>query len=410
MRTPPCCQSLLVMVVVCAGAGLAAQSTPQDYPQWRGQHRDGAASAFVEPASWPEALTRRWKIDVGEGYATPLVVAGTVFAFTRRNGREVMTALNADTGKELWHTAYPAPYKPDTPAAAHGVGPKATPLFHDGRLFTLGITGIVSAFDASTGRLAWQTPAAREHPSYGTAVSPVADGNLVIVHPGNHGPLTAFDASTGAIRWSIGERGAYASPMVVDLDGVRQVVTMTQDSVLSVSPSDGTRLWEYPWRSRSSPSAITPILFRGTLIVSSQTMGMAALKPSRRGDEWTVDVVWATTDVSLFLSNPVVVGDTLFGLSEKARGQFFALDAASGGVLWLGPPRQASNTAVVKAGTLLFLLDDDGELIVAKSSRSGFEPLKRYTVADSATWAQPTVSGDRMFVKDATSLSLWTLR
>ena len=138
-------------------------------------------------------------------------------------------------------------------------------------------------------------------------------------------------------------------------------------------------------------------------------MGVTALKPTRRGGNWDVDVVWETMDVSLFLSNPVLVGDTLFGLSEKARGQFFALDANTGTVLWRGQPRQASNTAVVKAGTLLFLLNDDAELIVARSSKSGFEPLKRYIVADSATWAQPTVSGNRIFVKEVTSLSLWTL-
>jgi outer membrane protein assembly factor BamB len=186
-------------------------------------------------------------------------------------------------------------------------------------------------------------------------------------------------------------------------------VTMTQESVLGVSLSDGARLWEYPWRSRATPSAITPILYDETLIVSSQAMGVTALKPTRRGDKWTVDPVWETREVSLFLSNPVVVGDTLFGLSEKARGQFFALDARNGKLLWLGPPRQASNTAIVKAGGLLLLLNDDAELIVARSSRNGFEPLKRYTVADSATWAQPAVSGDRIFVKDVSSLSLWTL-
>ena len=197
--------------------------------------------------------------------------------------------------------------------------------------------------------------------------------------------------------------------MIIELDGVRQVVTMTQDSVLAVSLSDGTRLWEYPWQSRASPSAITPILYDDTLIISSQSMGVTALRPSRRGSKWVVDQVWATRDVSLFLSNPVIVGDTLFGLSEKARGQFFALDANTGKVLWLGQPRQASNTAVVKAGNLLLLLNDDGELIVARSSRAGFEPVKRYTVADSSTWAQPAVSGNRIFIKDLTSLSLWTL-
>jgi hypothetical protein len=90
--------------------------------------------------------------------------------------------------------------------------------------------------------------------------------------------------------------------------------------------------------------------------------------------------VWKTKDVSLFLSNPVILGDTLFGLSERASGQFFALDAKTGRVLWLGPPRKATNTAVVKAGNLLFLLNDDAELIGAPSSQTGFEPLKRYTV------------------------------
>ena len=394
--------------MACAGA-TAAQRSPQDYPQWRGLNRDGAASAFAEPSSWPDALTRRWKVDVGVGYATPLVISDAVYTFTRRNETEVMTALEAATGKERWHTSYAAPYAPDTPAAAHGVGPKATPLFHNGRLYTLGITGIVSAFDAATGKLAWQTPAAPEHPSYGTAVSPVGDKDLVIVHPGNHGPLTAFDANSGAVRWTGTDRGAYASPIIVELGGIRQVVTMTQDSVLGVSLSDGAKLWEYPWQSRSTPSAITPIVYQETLIVSSQAMGVTALKPARRGDKWVVDRVWETREVSLFLSNPVVVGDTLFGLSEKARGQFFALDAQSGKVLWLGQPRQASNTAIVKAGNLLLMLNDDAELIVARSSRTGFEPLKRYIVADSATWAQPAVSGNRVFVKDVSSLSLWTL-
>lgn len=396
------------LAIACAAA-VAAQDPGRDYPQWRGVNRDGSASAFEEPATWPEVLTRRWKVDIGEGYATPLVVADTVYVFARRNGNEVMTALEAATGRERWHTGYPAPYEPDVLAAAHGEGPKATPLFHDGRLFTLGMTGIVSAFDAATGRLVWQTPDTAEHPTYGMAVSPVGEGALVIVHPGNHGPLTAFDAKTGAVRWSVPGRAAYASPIVVELDGVRQVVTMTGNSVLGVSVSDGARLWEHTWPSRGTPSAITPIRHGETLIVSSQGMGVTAIRPALRGGAWTVEVVWETTDVSLFLSNPVLVGNALFGLSEKARGQFFALDADTGQVLWLGPPRQAENTAVVKAGRLLFLLNDDAELIVARSSRIGFEPLAHYAVATSATWAQPAVSGNRIFVKDVSSITLWTL-
>lgn len=110
----------------------------------------------------------------------------------------------------------------------------------------------------------------------------------------------------------------------------------------------------------------------------------------------------------MYISDPVVVGDTLFGLSRRNRGQFFALDAKTGAVLWLGPPRAAENAAFAKAGDLLFILKDDGDLIVARASRTEFRPLKRYTVADSATWAQPTISGSRVYIKDVSSLSLWS--
>ena len=111
----------------------------------------------------------------------------------------------------------------------------------------------------------------------------------------------------------------------------------------------------------------------------------------------------------MYVSNPVVLGGTLFGLSHRASGQYFALDAASGATLWLGPPRQAANTALVKAGSWLLLLDDNGTLTVARSSRDRLEVEKRYTVSASSTWAQPAVSGRRIFIKDVKSLTLWTV-
>lgn len=398
--------SLLWAVVIRAAS---AQSSPQDYPQWRGQNRNGSASAFAVPKVWPDKLTRRWKVEIGEGYATPLVVGKTVYSFSRQNGDEVMTALDAETGKVIWQSKYPAPYVIGDPTKAHGSGPKATPLFHDGKLYTLGISGIVSAFDASTGKLLWQKPAPAEQPYFGTASSPVADGNLVIFHSDGF-PMTAFDGSTGHVKWTAKVDGMYASPMVIELDGVRQVISMAAEAVVGVAVADGTILWQYPWTSKNGGmQAITPIVYDGTVIVSSYHSGVTALKPKRSEGRWAVDVVWETKDVSMFLSNGVLIGDTLFGLADKASGQYFALDAKTGKILWLGKPRQATNTAVVKAGDLLFLLNDDAELIVAKSNRTAFEPLMSYSVADSATWAQPVVSGNRIFVKDVSSLALWTL-
>lgn len=399
-------RALLFIGAAAAATGFG-QSSPLDYPQWRGQNRDGSASAFSAPSSWPETLTRRWKVTVGEGYATPIVIGEKIYIFTRWDGNEVLTALNAATGAELWRSGYPAPYTPGSPAAAHGAGPKATPLFHEGRLYTHGISGIVAAFDAANGQRLWQTASPAEHPYFGAAASPVGDQGLVVVHPGNYGPLTAFDARTGAIKWTAGDGGFFASPIIVTLGGIRQIVSATQKNVIGVSVADGGLLWEYPWPGGNG--ATTPVLHGDTIIISGPNEGMAAVRPTRRDGKWTAEAVWKTNDVSMYVSNPVVVGDAVFGLSTRSSGQFFAVDAGTGKVLWLGAPRAATNTAVVKAGNLLFLLNDDGELIVAKASRAGFEPLKRYLVADSATWAQPAISGNRIFVKDVSSLALWTL-
>jgi len=393
-------------ILVACVATAAGQRPPLDYPQWRGQTRDGAASAFSEPTSWPDTLTRRWRIDVGQGYATPLVVADTVYVFTRRGDDEIMTALNAATGHVTWQTGYPAPYVPGSPAAMHGADPKATPAFYGGTLFTLGISGIVAAFEASTGRLLWRTPAPSTPPYFSAASSPVAEADVVIAHPGNYGPLTAFNTNTGAVQWTAGDGGFFASPIIATLAGMRQVISVTQKNVIGVSVADGSVLWQYPWFGAAGGPM--PVLYGEAVIVSGLDRGVAAFRPTRRdGGTWEVQRLWETKDVSMYLSNPVVIGDTLFGLSHRASGQFFALDIRTGTLLWLGPPRQATNTAVVKAGNLLFLLNDNAELIIARSSRTGFEPIKRYTVADSATWAQPAISGNRVFVKDVSSLTLW---
>ena len=400
--------SVAVAMLGGPAATLQGQDAAQDYPQWRGRNRDGAASAFSKPDSWPDTLRLRWRVDVGEGYATPVVVGHTVYAFTRHNGLEGVTALDAETGRTVWRTEYAVAYEPYEDAADHGEGPKATPLFHSGKLFTLGISGTISAFDALKGTLVWQKPAPSRQSIGGTAASPIADRDLVIVNTDGDHELTAFEAGSGNVRWTVKNEFTYASPIIVDLQGTRQIVAPTQYSIVGISVADGAVLWEHPWKS-PYVQAITPVLYRDTIIVSGHHRGVMALKPTRRDNKWIVDVAWETMDASMFLSNPVVIGDTLFGLSHRNSGQFFAMDASSGEVLWLDRPRGPTNSALVKADDLLFLLNNDAELIVARSSRTGFEPLTRYTVAGSATWAQPAISGTRIFVKDVSSLALWSL-
>ena len=406
-------QRALAWVVILAGVtALSPVAAGQDWPQWRGQNRDGAVTAFTEPTSWPDGLTEQWKIEVGLGYATPLLVGDRIYLFTREGDDEVMRALDAGSGDVIWRTSYLAPFNMNPATARHRQGPKSTPAFADGRLFALGISGIVTAFDAATGRQLWQEPATSVQPLFHTGMSPVVEGNLVIFHIGGHdgGAITAFDVATGDVRWSWdGDGPAYGSPLVVELAGTRQAVTFTQDHLVGVSVETGALLWRRPYTTSSDTTSQTPILHRDTVIETGRGNGITAFRVVRQGNGWTTEDVWHTDEVSLHMTNGVVIDGVLFGLSHLNSGQYFGLDLDTGQVLWRSNPRQAENAAIVRAGDTIFSLEADAELVVLRHSRTGFEPIQRYDVATSETWAQPTISGNRLFVKDVSSLTLWTV-
>jgi outer membrane protein assembly factor BamB len=386
--------------------------TAQNWPQWRGSNRDGAA-IFTPPKAWPEKLTLKWKVDVGTGYSAPITVADRVYAFSRQGEDEVMRALDAATGKTIWETKYNASYKPVAAATrTHGTGPKSTPTFADGRLFTLGMTGAVTAFDAVTGKQLWQKPGGPVQPLYHTAMSPLVDRGLVIVHVGgqDNGALTAFDARTGDVRWSWnGDGPAYGSPVAAELGGARQIVTLTQDNLVGVSAATGELLWRRPYTVRATRNAVTPIIHGQTIIVSGLGMPVTGFRVANRDGKWSFEDVWTNDDVTMDMSTGVLIGNAVYGFSPRNSGQFFAIDANTGQTLWLSEPRQGDNAAIVRAGDLWFALETDAELVVARANPKQHDILKRYAVADSATWAQPVLSGRRIFVKDVSNISLWTV-
>jgi outer membrane protein assembly factor BamB len=404
---------LALALVLLAVAGVpSAQTGALDYTQWRGANRDGSAASFSAPSSWPEMLTQRWRTEIGTGYATPLIVGNRIYVFSRQNEREVMTALDAATGKQIWQAGYPIQFEMNKAASRHGPGPKSTPAVAGGKLFSIGMTGIVTALDASTGTQLWQHPGSDLVPMYTThAFSPVVDGGLVYFHLGGHnkGSLTALDVNTGAAKWSWnGDGPGYGSPIVVNLDGTRQIIALTQGKLVGLDAAAGTLLWERPFVSANFTNSVTPILYGQTLIVSNGGPAVA-VTVSRRNNQWVVEDAWENPDVPFRLSNAIVIGETLYGLSTRNMGQYFAVDVKTGKTLWTSEPRQGSNAALVKAGDIFFSLEDDGELVVARGNRTAFELLRRYKVADTETWTQPTISGNRILVKDLTSLTLWTL-
>lgn len=400
--------STLALFVATAGVPAAIA---QDWPQWRGPNRDGSVQSFDLPSVWPDRLTEQWTVDVGLGYATPVIVGDRIYMYTRQDDDEVMLAIDVDTGDVLWRSGYPAPFDMTPAAARHGAGPKSTPTFANGRLFTLGMSGIVTAWDGGTGRQVWQVEAPPVQPLYHTAMSPVVDGDLMVVHVGGQddGALTAFDVETGEVQWSwTGDGPAYGSPIVVELEGTRQVVTFTQENMVGVAIDTGALLWRRPFVTPSTTTSQTPILYDGQLVEAGRGNGITLFRVVREGNAWTTEDVWHTDDVSLHMTNGVVVDGVLYGLSHLNSGQYFGLDLETGDVLWTSTPRQAENAAVLGVGDAIFSLEEDAELVVLRSSRTEFAPLGRYDVATSATWAQPTLQGNRLYVKDVSSLTLWT--
>jgi outer membrane protein assembly factor BamB len=414
LSTPLNRQTLVFLVLAAASTSYDVASGPpaSAWTQWRGPNRTGVA-AIAARTSWPTALRPVWKSDMGLGHSSPVVSDDRVYQFTRQGDDEVLQALALATGKPLWRQAYPAPYTMNSAAFSHGPGPKATPTVADGRVFTLGISGIVSAYDGATGRVLWRKEFGKEFPAtsplYGAAQSPLVDGGRVIVHVGGSaaGALTAFDAATGAVVWAWkGDGPGYGSPVVADIAGTRQVVTLTDSLVVGVAADSGRLLWKVPLTTPYAQNAVTPVVNGDVVIVGGLDQPVRAYRVApAKGGAWSAETAWENPDVVSYLSSPVLVGGRLHGLSDRRKGQFFCLDAASGRTVWLSEGRQGESASLVSAGGAMLALTTEGEIVVFEAGGETFKVLRRYTVADTPVWAHLAVVEDGVLVKDAQQLA-----
>jgi outer membrane protein assembly factor BamB len=405
----PSIKIIRALLLVCACAFVAAAA---DWTEWRGPHRDGVL--ITEPKAWPEKLNLKWKIEVGEGHSSPILVGDSIYDFARLNDQETVFAIDPSNGAIRWKQQYPAPYKVISAAQGHGPGPKSTPLYSNGKLYTLGLSGILSCWDAKTGKLDWRKDSSQEFkagaPVFGAAMSPIADRGMVIAHiGGDHaGALKAFDASTGSVKWTWTEDGpAYASPIIVELAGARQVVTQSQLNIIGVDEATGKTLWKIPFTTNYEQNIVTPVLYKDTLIFSGLDKGVFAVRLTRNGGGITPQTVWENKDASMYMNSPVLSGDVLFGFSHLKKGQLFAMDAATGKALWMGPPRAGDNAAVLAGASTLISLNNEGQLTIARADGKSFQVIRQYNVAGSATWAHPLVLSDGVLIKDVKSLARW---
>jgi outer membrane protein assembly factor BamB len=412
-------RALVVLAALTALAAAGTEVIPQtqlrpdtthsDWPQWRGPTRDGSIAAAL-PGQWPNALTKRWETPVGIGHASPVVSGNRVVAIAREGDQEIVRALDLSSGKEIWRAAYAAPYTVHPAAQAHGPGPKSTPAIAGGRVFTFGIGGVLSAFDLASGRLIWRVPAPGVLPQYGTATSPLVDGSSVIAHLGGdeNGALTSFDAATGKPRWQwTGDGPGYGSPIIATFGGVRQVIAQTQKFLIGLNASNGALLWQLPFRTDFDQNTITPIVFQDLLINAGIDEPVTAIRPKLDGGRWIAETVWTNLQTPMFMSSPVVIDGTIYGLTQRSKGQFVAIDATSGKTLWNTRGREGENASILGSRSWLLASTTDGNLVVARANPHKYEEVRRYQIAQSALWAHPAITGSAIIVKDVDKVICW---
>jgi outer membrane protein assembly factor BamB len=298
----------------------------------------------------------------------------------------------------------------------HGKGPKSSPALADGRLFTLSITGVLSAWDGESGELLWRRDYSERfekgHPYWGAATSPLVDGNRVVVHFGtdDRGALIALDAESGKEIWSHGNDGpSYASPILAEIQGTRQIVELTMRGLAGVDSESGRLLWEYLYpQVGTDQNMVTPVYHRGLVLLGGENRGIRGLQPRLENGVWTVQQRWHQKQVALDMSSAVVNGELLYGFSHYGQGRLFCLDPQTAEVRWQGPGRTGENVAFLAIPGHVVALINDGELKILAANGDRFETVTSYRVAENSTWATPVLLESGILVKDNQTLTLWS--
>ena len=393
------------VLAVSAGCALA-----QDWPQWRGANRDAKASGFTAPKTWPKELTQKWKVSVGLGDATPALVGDKLYIFARQGDDEVIRCLDAANGKELWQEKYAA-QAVSGPAAQHS-GPRSSPSVADGKVVTLGVSGILTCVDAAKGKTVWhKDDFSGAWPRFYTASSPIITGGLCIAQLGGEssGGIVAYDLATGDQKWKwTGDGTAYASPVILTIDGTKMVVTLTAKKIVGIGVTDGKLLWEVPFPVQGRAyNAATPIVDGATVIYAGSGRGTKAVKIEKTADGFAAKELWSNPDNAVQFNSPVLKGGQIYGLSQN--GVIFCLDAKDGKTLWTAELGGKGFGSIVDAGSALLALTPKGDLTVFEPSDKEYKKVSSYKVADTETYAYPVAAGKGVFVKEKDSLTLWTI-
>jgi outer membrane protein assembly factor BamB len=421
--------AMRTLLVLTGSVLLVATSAPaQDWPQWRGPGRDNHVTGFTPPKTWPSELKMKWKVPVGEGIASPVLVGDKVYVFGRDGGDEVIRCLEAASGKEIWKDGYAA--VPVGGPAKLYPGPRSTPAVGEGKVCTLGVSGILSCLHAASGKVVWRKKTGGK-PAWDTSTSPIIVDGKCIVYVDE---LAAYDLATGNRDWHWKGGGApYGSPILINVDGVQQVVTPAMGELAGVALADGKPLWhvnigpggkDYQ-HTFSTPLADGPVVYysvtpkggfgkggkggKGAPPGGGAGSGTLALKIEKKDGGFVATELWKKPQSAHQYHTPLLKDGLIFGVTPRLH--FYCMDAKTGEDRWVDDKTTVGQCgAILDVGPVLLSLSSNKELIAFKASPKGFDEVAHYQVGGGKeTWAVPILTGNRIYVRDRESLLLWTI-
>ena len=392
------------VLLAVAGTTLGAQ----DWPHFLGPGRDGHYLGPPLERTWPGGAPRElWRRPVGEGFAGPVVSGGRLLVFHRVRNREVLEALDAETGDPIWRYDYPSSYRDDF---GFDEGPRSAPVVAGDRVYTFGAQGQLHAVDLGTGNRVWSVDTRSRFRSrkafFGAAGSPLVEDGRVIANVG--GPdagIVAFDADSGEVLWTVaGEEASYSSPVAATFGGVRHALFFTRDNFVSLDPASGRERFRRSWRARirASVNAATPLVIDDLVFISAQYgTGAGLFRVAGSG----LDELWRSDDaMSNHYATSAYRDGYLYGYHGRQEygPSLRAVALDTGDVAWDVPRFGAGS--VLLAGDLLVVMRESGELMLAEASPEAFTPLARARVLRGTVRAYPALADGRFYVRSDDTL------
>jgi outer membrane protein assembly factor BamB len=404
--------STIIRVAALLAAGACAFA--EDWPQFLGPSRNGVYSGGDLAAAWPKSGPAVvWKMDIGAGFAGPVVSQGRLILFHRKGGSEVVEALDAATGREIWKYEYPTKYRDDF---GFDEGPRSAPTIAGGRVFTFGAEGMLHCLDFASGKKIWSidTMAAFQVPKgfFGAAGAPLVDGDRVLMNIGGaKAGIVAFDAASGKTLWTAtNHQASYSSGVVVTIAGQRRALFLTRAGLVDVDPATGKVRWDAPWRARmqASVNAASPVVVGDSVFVTASYDTGASLV--RIGPGGPAQVWGSDEALSAHYATPVHKDGFLYGFHGRQEfGQALrCIELATGKVRW-SEEKYGAGT-VTLAGNRLLIVRESGEIVLAEASPTGYKPVASAAALPKVVRAYPAIADGRIYIRNEKSLVCLNLK